>query len=239
MQEASAEVLKSIAALEQANSAVAQTQAQLVQAKQETDEQVAQVKLAVANLHLAKVSNDRQQKLAAEGFVAQQTADTTQAAYETNVATVQSAQAALAASKSNINALQASVLAAQQNVAASKYGVDSSRAALDSAKSTVTSNEASVGEAVANLSSSAANTQRYAAQQGFSNIVAPFAGVITARYVDVGAMLTSTVGTSTNATQSTPTGLSISAPGSGGGSSAIFGMASLDRIRIFCQRTAS
>jgi multidrug efflux pump subunit AcrA (membrane-fusion protein) len=232
-QEAAAQLLKSIAGVAQANSAVAQTQAQLAQAKQQAAEQGAQLKLAEANLNLAKVTNDRQQKLVAEGYVAKQTADQTEAAYETSQATVESAKASYAASKSNIEALQASVSAAQQNVDAAKYGVDSSKAAVASADSTVSSNQAAVAEASANMESSQANVLRYAAQQQFQNIVAPFDGVVTARYIDVGAMVTGTVGTSTGTASSSPTALSIAAPPAGGGSGALFSIARTNKVRIY------
>jgi len=232
-QQAAAEVLKSIASLEQANSAVAQTQAQLSQAKQQAAEQQAQYKLALADLNLAKITNERQQKLVSEGYVAKQTGDETQAAYETNLATLEAAKASVAASNANIDALEASVRAAQQNVAASKYGVDSSRAALTSANSTVDSSRASVGEAEANLESNEANAQRYVAQQQFQNIVAPFSGIVTARYIEVGAMVTGTVGTSTGSPQSSPTALSITTPALTAGSGALFAISRSDKVRIY------
>ena len=50
-------------------------------------------------------------------------------------------------------------------------------------------------EAVANVKANEANVQNLMAQQGFERITAPFTGTITARFVDVGALLAT--GTST------------------------------------------
>jgi RND family efflux transporter MFP subunit len=59
---------------------------------------------------------------------------------------------------------------------------------------------AKYNQAVANVKAAEANVQNLLAQQGFERIVAPFAGTITARYIDVGAFLA--VGTSTTSSPS-------------------------------------
>ena len=56
-------------------------------------------------------------------------------------------------------------------------------------------NENIFNEATATLKANEANVQNLMAQQGFERITAPFAGTITARFVDVGALLA--VGNST------------------------------------------
>jgi membrane fusion protein, multidrug efflux system len=59
---------------------------------------------------------------------------------------------------------------------------------------------AKYNQAVANVKAAEANVQNLLAQQGFERITAPFAGTITARYIDVGAFLA--VGTSTTSSPS-------------------------------------
>ena len=56
-------------------------------------------------------------------------------------------------------------------------------------------NQATFNEATANVKANEANVQNLMAQQGFERITAPFTGTITARFVDVGALLAT--GTST------------------------------------------
>ena len=55
--------------------------------------------------------------------------------------------------------------------------------------------EATYNQAVANVKSAEANVQNLTAQQGFEKITAPFTGVITTRYLDDGALISSGGGT--------------------------------------------
>jgi RND family efflux transporter MFP subunit len=66
-------------------------------------------------------------------------------------------------------------------------------------------NEDIFNEATANVKANEANVQNLMAQQGFERITAPFTGTITARFVDVGALLA--VG---NSTTTSPTLFTIS-----------------------------
>ena len=56
-------------------------------------------------------------------------------------------------------------------------------------------NEATLNQAIANVKAAEANVQNLAAQQGFEKITAPFTGVITTRYLDDGALISSGGGT--------------------------------------------
>ncbi len=62
-----------------------------------------------------------------------------------------------------------------------------------------------------------ANVDRLSAQQGYERVVAPFAGVITARNVDVGQLISNAGGSTTAAGASAP----------------LFSLAEIDTIRIF------
>ncbi len=55
--------------------------------------------------------------------------------------------------------------------------------------------EAAYNQAVANVKSAEANVQNLSAQQGFEKITAPFTGVITTRFLDDGALISSGSGT--------------------------------------------
>ena len=63
------------------------------------------------------------------------------------------------------------------------------------AKQEYDQSEATYNQAVANVKSAEASVQNLAAQQGFEKITAPFTGVITARFLDDGALITSGSGT--------------------------------------------
>ena len=56
-------------------------------------------------------------------------------------------------------------------------------------------NEATLNQAIANVKAAEANVQNLTAQQGFEKIIAPFTGIITTRYLDDGALITSGSGT--------------------------------------------
>ena len=82
--------------------------------------------------------------------------------------------------------------------------------------------QAAFDEAVANLNSAEANLQRLVQLQLYERVVAPFAGVITARNVDPGAL----VGTAGGVSGTSPAG-SGSAPGS------LFTVAQTDTLSVY------
>src|SRR6185503_10586115 len=146
---------------------------------------------AVTNMEYARVTYERNQYLAQQHVVADQTRDQMKAAYDV-------AKAAVDAMQANINA----------------------------AKATIASNEA--------------NVRSLSALQGFQKVYSPFAGVITARNVEVGSLIspsTSSVSASTGTTPSsttipgsgtTPSGTNASARSGG-----LFQIARIDTLRIF------
>jgi len=170
--------------LEQARAIVSQAVASLGQAQ-------ANLNQAVTNMEYARVTYERNQYLAQQHVVPEQTRDQMKAAYDVAKATVDAMQA-------NINA----------------------------AKATIASNEA--------------NVRNLKALQGFQKVYSPFAGVITARNVEVGSLITpgtSSVSSSTGTTPSstmipgsgtTPSGTNASASGGG-----LFQIARIDTLRIF------
>ncbi len=81
--------------------------------------------------------------------------------------------------------------AVSQQDADTKYAAYAvSLATVRSAQNTIKSDEANVNAAIANIGSNRANLQRYVVLQSFDRVVAPFAGVIVARNITNGALVT-------------------------------------------------
>src|SRR5881296_1308498 len=148
--------------LSQARAALAQTRAGLAQAQ-------ANFTQAQANLQQARASLE--QSKANEGFAAA-TSDRFGRLEQAELIAHQDAdekRTAHAAARATSAAAQANVEATQANVGAL---------------------EASVGAARANVAANEANVQRLTALQSFQRLEAPFAGIITFRGIDRGALIT-------------------------------------------------
>jgi RND family efflux transporter MFP subunit len=171
--------------LSQARAALAQTRSGLAQAQ-------ASFTQAQANLQHARASLD--QSKANEGF-ASATSDRFSRLEQAELIAHQDAdekRTAHVAARATSAAAQANVEAMQANVGAL---------------------EASIGAARASVAASEANVQRLTALQSFQRLEAPFAGIITVRGIDRGALITS---------------------GSGSGASPpLFRIARIDTLRIF------
>src|SRR5881628_369185 len=170
--------------LSQARAALAQTRSGLAQAR-------ASLTQAQANLNQARAGLD--QSKANEGFAGITANRFDRLEHEELVAhqDADEKRAALAVARAATAATQANVDAMQANVGAL---------------------EASVGAARANVAANEANVQRLMALQSFQKLEAPFAGIITARGIDRGALITS---------------------GSGTGASPLFRIARVENLRIF------
>ena len=86
-------------------------------------------------------------------------------------------------------ALRERNLVAQQDVDDRQIAFDSSQADVAAAEANVESLQSSVIAAQANVAASRANVQRLQEMQAFQRVRAPFAGVITVRFVDAGALI--------------------------------------------------
>jgi multidrug efflux pump subunit AcrA (membrane-fusion protein) len=117
---------------------------------------------------------------------------------------------------------------------------DQTKAGYDVAKATVDAMQANINAAKATIASNEANVRTFKAQQGFQKVFSPFPGVITARNIEIGSLISpssSSPSTSTGTTQSsatipgsgtTPRG--TNAPANSGG---LFQIARIDTLRIF------
>src|SRR5205823_11364189 len=96
--------------------------------------------------------------------------------------------------------------------AAARATSAAAQANVEAMQANVGALEASVGAALANVAANEANVQRLAALQSFQRLEAPFAGIITFRGIDRGALITA---------------------GSSNGASPLFRIARIDTLRIF------
>jgi multidrug efflux system membrane fusion protein len=190
LSQARANLSRSQASYDQSRTDLAHAQASLAQAQEQAAQQQAQVTQAQANLNLARVTAQRYQNLLADGAIDQQTTDQSVASYQTSLANVQALQSALRASEANVVAFADAVRSSRSNVQAFAQGVRASGAAVAGAAANVKSYRAAVAAATQNVRSNQANLARNVALQGFQKVTAPFAGVVTARNVDNGALIT-------------------------------------------------
>jgi RND family efflux transporter MFP subunit len=170
--------------LSQARAALAQTRSGFAQAE-------ASVSQARANLQQARASLE--QSTANEGFAA--------------------------ATSDRFTRLERAELIAHQDAdekrtafAAARATTAAAHANVDAMQANVNALEASVSAARANVAANEANVQRLLALQSFQRLEAPFAGIITMRGIDRGALI---------------------AAGSGSGASPLFRIARIDNLRIF------
>lgn len=154
-------------------------------------------------LTLAETTLNRWKELARGGAVSGQDLDESQATYDVSLADVNSSQAAvdsgiadtgaaravLSAREGDVLAARADVTSAQQLVKAAEAAIESGKAGVAAVAAGVVAARAYVAAARAGVDSSNANVHRYAALRSFERVTAPFDGVITARNVDVGALI--------------------------------------------------
>ena len=152
-----------------------------------------------------------------------------QASFTQSQATLQQARAGLDQSKANEGfagatadrfvALERKELVAHQDadekrnaLAAARATTAASEANVEAMQANIGALEASVGAARASVAASEANVQRLLALQSFQKVEAPFAGIITARGIERGALITS---------------------GSGNGATQLFRLAHVETLRVF------
>jgi len=110
------------------------------------------------------------------------------------------------------NSLVREGVLSQQDGDEKRSALEARKADLEAAHASVSASQANLKAALASVQASEANLQRLTELQSFQNVVAPFAGVITARNIDVGALITS---------------------GSGANMRPMFNIAQIDRLRIY------
>jgi multidrug efflux pump subunit AcrA (membrane-fusion protein) len=118
---------------------------------------------------------------------------------------------------------------------------DQTQAAYNATKATVDAMQANINMAKATIAANEANVRRFLNLQGFKKVLAPFAGIITARNVEIGSLINVGAGTSasttTGATASGATtpgaGTTQTGTGAPAASGGLFQIARIDTLRIF------
>ena len=110
--------------------------------------------------------------------------------------------------------------------AVSRQAGDTQETAAKTAAANVTAGEKNVVAAREFVSASKATLDRLFTLQGYEKVAAPFAGIVTARNVDVGALISAS-----GSTQG-PTRPSLASPSDTPSSGEIFRVAQIDRLRV-------
>lgn len=177
--------------IEQAQSNVAVAQAKLVQAQ-------AQVKQARAEVNLAKINRDRYARLVKEGAINQQQFDQAQTTLDTAIATLEAQVAAVNAQRQQLSAVSGALTQAKTagfnpdirnaQLTALVRKQQQSHARLKSARAKVQSARAKVKDAQA--AKQQILTQIADSKQDL-HVISPLDGVVTARSVEPGAVVSS------------------------------------------------
>ncbi len=177
--------------IEQAQSNVAVAQAKLVQAQ-------AQVKQAIAEVNLAKINRDRYAQLVKEGAINQQQFDQAQTTLDTAIATLEAQVAAVNAQRQQLSAASGALTQAKTagfnpdirnaQLTALVRKQQQSHARLKSARAKVQSARAKVKDAQA--AKQQILTQIADSKQDL-HVISPLDGVVTARSVEPGAVVSS------------------------------------------------
>lgn len=187
----------------EASSAIDVARAKLMQAEKRLDGVKADLQRAKVGQDIAHKTLLRWKELEKADAVSGQDVDEKQSDYDASVARVDSERAAVSSAEADVvaareivssqqaeySAAQADVRSGQQKIQASEASVQSSQSSLKAAQAARLASQSNVYAAQATVGSNQANARRYSAMQGFEHVVAPFAGVITARNIDVGDLV--------------------------------------------------
>jgi multidrug efflux pump subunit AcrA (membrane-fusion protein) len=240
VQQAYAQVESTRSKLSQAEAVEKQSEAGLAQAKQVLAQQQATLTQTQAKLALARVDYRRSSILAHRGFAAMQAADddltalraaaanvgVSQAAVKAAQASVDAAAQAVAASQAAVASARSDLTASEKNAQATESALAATEAVVDATRASVQASQENVRANQALVTANQANAQRFAVLQGYQKVVAPFDGVITARNVDVGTLVTADAAGAGRGISGIG-GATSSAPLTG-----LFGIAQTDAVRI-------
>jgi multidrug efflux pump subunit AcrA (membrane-fusion protein) len=117
--------------------------------------------------------------------------------------------------------------------AVARQDADQQKANYDSTGAVVDSNKANIRAAQDNVQAAQANLDRLIALQSYKEIRAPFAGVVTARNIDVGSYVSTTGGQSGSTTYAAAQSLGATSTNTSNG--ALFTVADISRLRILLE----
>ena len=196
---------------------------------QEADEKRAQFDGRQADVHASEAAvNSAQANVEATQAgveAARADVDAAQESINSSQASVLAAQAGVGSGQANFQAMQSSEQSSRSSIQAAKSAWKSGQANVKAAQQRVEAARSDVGSAEAALRAAQANVRRYEVMQSFERVTAPFDGVVTARNVDNGALITAgatPVGGGTG--DDSPTASSMR--------NGLFGIARTDTLRI-------
>lgn len=158
---ANASISGALATMKEAEAAIVRATATIAQTNASTKE-------AQANYAAARSEFDRVKGLFAKRIL-------TKSQYDKAEATMRSTLARVESAKAQQNSAKADRVAAVSRLSSAKAALSSSKANLSSAK--------------ASLSSSKANLSKAGEQLGYTEIVAPYSGIVTERHVELGEVV--------------------------------------------------
>lgn len=164
----------------QAIANVAQSEAQLGQAE-------AQVNQAEASLKLSQVNYDRYAQLVSEGASSKQQFDQAKATFASDKATLLSRIAVVNAARQQVNAAQGALVQAHST----GLNSDIRKAQIDELYNQLAQAQSQLKAAQAEVKNAIASRQQIVAQISYLNVVSPIDGVVTARSVEPGEVVTS------------------------------------------------
>ncbi len=164
----------------QAEAAVASSQAQLQQAE-------AQLQQAKHELELATTHRDRFAKLLTAGAVSQEAFDEAQTAYKTALATVTSRQASVDSFQKLVNSAQSQLVQAKTT----ELNPDIRNAQLAGLRTQLAQTKLQLAAKQAEVANAKAGVEEMQSKIAYLNIVSPIEGVVTARSVEPGEVVTS------------------------------------------------
>lgn len=171
---------------EETQGQVSEAQANLAATKAELLKAQADLKEARSELNLARVQRDRYQQLVASGAVPQDTFDQAQTRWET-------AQAKLEVREAEVNAAEKEVSAAQGALTQTKttrLNPEIRSAELDSLNKQLIQTQSQLKAAQNEVANVKAQQQEIQARMNYLQIVSPIQGVVTARSVEPGEVVT-------------------------------------------------
>ncbi|MBC8120819.1 MAG: HlyD family secretion protein [Gemmatimonadaceae bacterium] len=170
--EAQGRIDQSEATVAGAEASQAQAQAQLAQSRSE--------------LALAALGRDRYAQLLKEGATSQQQFDEAQTSFETAQATLKAREAAVEAARRQVRANQGGLLQSRT----SALSTDIRTAQLTSARKQLLRSRSELAGSQSEVNSARAAKQEVEAQLAYLTITAPIDGIVTARSVEPGAVVT-------------------------------------------------
>ena len=169
-----------------AKSRVLQSQATLAGYEAQLSQSQAQAQQAIAELNLARTNRDRFAQLVKEGAIAKQQFDQTQTSWESNLATVQARQAAVEAARKQVKFGLGGLAQAETTSFNPKIRITQ----VVALKKQMLQAMSQLAATQAEIKNAQASQQQIKAQIEYLKITSPIDGVVSARTIEPGTIVT-------------------------------------------------